>query len=151
MKKSKEQLAKEGCYNSEPGYYFSLCPDPYKNHMMWWSCKYNVKRLEEMVKNWGDKKVYAWRQNQTDWRSVQDFVIYDRYGSRLTWTEEPERILEVKLTDIGQEHWYAYTHYEVLNEYCYQTKIYEFFGGAKKEQELAEEIQKINRLCPVKK
>lgn len=118
MKKSKEQI------ENELGIACRYFPDRYTGYFFGYVSKFgrqywyydngsNIKNIENAF-NISAKDIaifgvniaiFGWRRLQTDWRPINDLVIYDRFGSKLTWTEEPERSFEIKLTDAGQEHW----------------------------------------------
>jgi hypothetical protein len=146
MKKSKEQVRKELGVD-QPGYWFAL--DAKYNHKLYWSSKESVKSLYEKLKLRypGSDGIHGWRRSQTDWRSVNGLVIYDRFGSKITLSERPEEI-EVKLTDAGQQHWDAFMFYEVLDSYFYMKEIFESWGGHSKMTESREELTRLCRLFP---
>jgi hypothetical protein len=45
--------------------------------------------------------IYGWRKQQTDWQSVNNLILYDRFGSRICLNENS---VEIKLTDIGKQY-----------------------------------------------
>ena len=115
MKKSKEQIISEFGECSTVFADIPECWDGYFFKFKWssnertyyWDFAANIKCLERTItsKIFEDAVFTGYRRLQTDWRSINDFVIYDRFGSKLTWTEEPKRSIEVKLTDAGARHW----------------------------------------------
>lgn len=140
MKKSKEQLKSELGVLGNPefyGYFFSYLDYKYNQRTYYWSLHYNIKCLERSIvsSSFKDTPITGWRRQQTDWRSVNDLVLYDRFGSKMIWTEEPKRSVEVKLTDAGQEHWLLYnTIYTMGNV-----------------ERLNNQIEKMYQLFPIKK
>jgi hypothetical protein len=146
MKKSKEQIIKElGC--DQPGYWFRSKDQKTK---FYWSSKENVKTLEEKIichHNVGCS-MDSWRRSQTDWKSIKDLVIYDRFGSKITYTEYPEYSIEIKLTDIGQQHWNAFTHYRLIDSFCYIQKIFDQWGGMKTLDKTKKELERLYQLFP---
>lgn len=133
MKKSIEQIRNELGYpysDIMKGYFFSTSKDrPYPYHF-YWSLKSHVNFLAETLNRY--KTVFGWRRLQTDWRPVVDLVIYDRFGSKLTWTEDPKRSVEIKRSDAGWEHW------DVLQ------------NRTRTDEERMEELERLYRLFPAK-
>jgi hypothetical protein len=143
MRKSKEQVIKElGC--DQPGYWFRSKDQKTK---FYWSSKENVKALEEKITyhNNNGFPVCGWRRSQTDWKSVKDLAIYDRFGSKITFTENS---VEVKLTDIGQQHWDAFVRHCILDSYFYVQKIFDQWGGMKTLNETQKILEKLYQLFP---
>lgn len=143
MKKSKEQVLKE-LGADQPGYWFSFEVDRY--FRTYWSSKQNVKLLQEKMVD-RNATIRSWRRSQTDWRTVNGLVLYDRFGSKITMNENPKEI-EVKMTDVGEQHWHTFVHYELLDLYFYMPKIFEYWGGRAKMEELKEELTRLYRLFP---
>jgi hypothetical protein len=143
MKKSKEQVIKELGVD-QPGYWFAR--DESHNTRFYWGLDENVKRL---LSSFGYTKIHAWRRSQTDWRSLANLTIYDRYGSKVSWNENLE--MDMKLTDAGQEHWKLHSKAEWMNYITYrEPKIYLWMGGTQTIMEIKDKISNINRLYPVK-
>lgn len=146
MKKSKEQITNElgKLYVDHPEFWSHLFGfyDYKGNKRIYNLSRYsNIKTLEEQIEAWVDIKFYGWRKVQTDWRSINDLVIYDRFGSRMTWTEEPERSIEIKLTDAGQKNW-------ELDTELFSLSAPEW--GGTRAIEISRQIHEMNRLFPAK-
>lgn len=140
MKKSKEQIIKElGC--DQPGYWFRSKDQKTK---FYWSSKQNVKELEEKITTI-EEPIDSWRRSQTDWKSINDLVIYDRFGSKITFAENS---VEIKLTDAGQQHWDNFIHHCLLDSYCYIQKIFDRWGGINKLNETKKELERLYQLFP---
>ena len=103
MKKSKEQLISElgltGYSSHMTGYWFSTSKD--HKEKFYWSSYHALSVLKICLTP--HETIFGWRRTQTDWRPVNELVIYDRFGSKLTWSEHPERSFEIKLSDAGKE------------------------------------------------
>jgi hypothetical protein len=113
MKKSKEQVIAE-LYVDQPGFWFSSDEKHATRH--YWGLDKNIRHLSPTY--------LSWRRSQTDWASVANLTIYDRYGSKISWDENCNA--EYKLSDVGLLH----------------SKLWSYKNK--------EEVDAINRLYPVR-
>jgi hypothetical protein len=102
MKKSEQQLKKElGSWHNIKGYFFISSCQIYPN--FYWSGS-TIKGLEyNIFVNLGFYGgIKNWRTQQGDWRSVDGLVLYDRFGSKITFIDSVNYI--TKLTDVGKHY-----------------------------------------------
>jgi hypothetical protein len=99
-----------------------------------WRKKDNIANLT----TWNNKCFYEWRTQQSDWKSTNGLVLYDRFGSKISLDNG---ICETKLTDVGKKHW------ELYNKW-----VNEIFFNKRNDTiiELRKELDYLENLFPVK-